>query len=398
MPSLMFVDDEASILSALRRSLYAHRDRWDMRFVSSAGEAIEMMERDPVDVVIADFRMPGMDGGQLLTVIRERWPDTARLMLSGHTEEEDLLHMVTVAQRFLDKPCERNVLVGAIESALRTRTRLDGATIRAEIGALSVLPSAAATLDQLQVVLDRSDATEDEVAAVVQRDIGLTVKVVQLANSALFGGSGEVSSVNQALVRLGVQTVRSVALMHGLAEPVRTAGVIDLGWLDRLNAHAALAAQHAVRLVAPEQASAAICAAILAESGQLVFATCRPVEFEQMLRHQQGHAAAEAEQDVFGLAHATAGSHLLELWGFPDSIVNAVAVHDQLPDAVGDCAVSIPEAVQLARVRAATTICDICPPNDTDARGSTDRLDSRAKFAPSTTLNGGALTHPVRVL
>jgi HD-like signal output (HDOD) protein/CheY-like chemotaxis protein len=391
----MFVDDEVSILSALRRSLYTHRGRWDMRFVGSAAEAISMMERDPVDVVIADFRMPGMDGGQLLTVIRERWPDTARLMLSGHTEEEDLLHMVTVAQRFLDKPCERNVLVDAIESALRSRTRLDGATIRAEIGALSVLPSAAATLDQLQVVLDRSDTTEDEVAAVVQRDIGLTVKVVQLANSALFGGSGEVSSINQALVRLGVQTVRSVALMHGLAEPVRTAGMIDLGWLDRLNAYASLTAQHAVRLVAPEQASTAICAAILAECGQLVFATCRPSEFEQMLR-QDPSGAGKGERERFGLEHSTAGSYLLELWGFPVSIVSAVGTHDQLPAGGSDGGLSIPEAVQRARLQAAATIRDVCAPRDAGAP-ETLGVDARDRTQPTTDAHGAA-TRQVGVL
>jgi HD-like signal output (HDOD) protein/CheY-like chemotaxis protein len=360
--NVIFVDDEASILSALRRSLYAYRDRWDMRFVGSAQEAVESMQERPADVVVADFRMPGMDGGQLLKVVRERWPDTARLMLSGHTEEDDLLQMITVAQRFLDKPCDRNVLVDAIESALRTRATLEGTDLRAEIGALSMLPSAAETLDQLQLVLDRRDATVNDVAAIVQSDIGLTVKVVQLANSALFGGSGGYSTVQGALERLGVQTIRSVALMHGLAEPVRTSGRLRTDWLSRLNASAVLTAQLAVRLVKDEEADAAICAALLGESGQLVFAACRPEEFEQMLDTPALTDPHQRERVHFGMSHARAGAYLLDLWGFPSPVVGAVATHDQPPQSDQWPFVSIPDAIRIARLRAAERHRSICLP------------------------------------
>jgi len=369
---VIFVDDEASILSALRRSLYAYRDRWDMRFVGSAQEAIESMQERPADVVVADFRMPGMDGGQLLTVVRERWPDTARLMLSGHTEEDDLLQMITVAQRFLDKPCDRDVLVDAIESALRTRATLEGTDLRAEIGALSMLPSAAETLDHLHQLLDRRDATVSEVAAIVQSDIGLTVKVVQLANSALFGGSGGFSTVQGALERLGVQTIRSVALMHGLAEPVRTSGRLHTDWLSRLNASAVLTAKLAVSLVPDEEADAAICAALLGESGQLVFAACRPEEFEQMLNEPALTDPHERERVHFGMSHARAGAYLLDLWGFPSPVVGAVATHDQPPERDQPPLLSIPDAIRIARLRAAERHCSICLPTDSTTKIASD--------------------------
>lgn len=371
MHNVIFVDDEASILSALRRSLYAYRDRWDMRFVGGAQDAIESMQERPADVVVADFRMPGMDGGQLLKVVRERWPDTARLMLSGHTEEDDLLQMITVAQRFLDKPCDRAILVDAIESALRTRATLEGTDLRAEIGALSMLPSAAETLDELQLVLDRRDATVSDVAAVVQSDIGLTVKVVQLANSALFGGSGAFSTVQGALERLGVQTIRSVALMHGLAEPVRASGRLRTDWLSRLNASAVLTAQLAVQLVRDEEAEAAICAALLGESGQLVFAACRPEEFEQMLSEPAHTDPHRRERARFGISHARAGAYLLDLWGFPSLVVSAVATHDQQPQRDHSPFVSIPDAIRIARLRAAERNRSICLLQDSTTHSPT---------------------------
>ena len=137
MLRIMFVDDEQRVLDGIRRNLLSHRPIWDMQFVANAPAALSAMEVQPVDVVVADFRMPGMDGGHLLNAVRDRWPDTGRLMLSGHTDEDDLIKVVSVAHRFLDKPCDRDVLVTAIEQALWLRAALEATPIRAEIGRAS---------------------------------------------------------------------------------------------------------------------------------------------------------------------------------------------------------------------------------------------------------------------
>jgi DNA-binding NarL/FixJ family response regulator len=118
MYRLMFVDDEPSVLAGLRRSLNAQARVWDMQFVTGSSDALAQLETAPVDAVIADFRMPGMNGGQLLKPVRERWPGTIRLMLSGHTDEQDLIEAVTIAHQFLDKPCDRSTLIAAIERSL----------------------------------------------------------------------------------------------------------------------------------------------------------------------------------------------------------------------------------------------------------------------------------------
>ena len=102
MYRVMFVDDEMGVLDGLRRGLRGQAPVWDMQFVDSPTLALALLGDSPVDAVVADFKMPGMNGGQLLRAVRERWPDTSRLMLSGHTDEDDLLGVVTVAHRFLD--------------------------------------------------------------------------------------------------------------------------------------------------------------------------------------------------------------------------------------------------------------------------------------------------------
>jgi DNA-binding NtrC family response regulator len=115
---ILFVDDEPAILDALRRSFRIHRSRWQMEFAISAARALEVLAADSVDVVVTDFRMPEMDGGQLLSVVRERYPHTARLILSGYSGLQDRLLSDGLADEYLDKPCTPSDLEGVIERAL----------------------------------------------------------------------------------------------------------------------------------------------------------------------------------------------------------------------------------------------------------------------------------------
>src|SRR5207249_4909272 len=110
--------------------------------------ALELMLTDPVDVVVSDFRMPGMSGGKLLTEVRRHYPDTARLILSGHTEEKDLTTVVSLAHQFLTKPCPPDELVLVVERALRLRRDLDGEGVRANISGIGMLPSPPSTLHE----------------------------------------------------------------------------------------------------------------------------------------------------------------------------------------------------------------------------------------------------------
>jgi len=115
---ILFVDDKSNILEGLRRLL-------GKEFVISTvtgGEAglLLLTESGPFAVVMSDMRMPGMNGVQFLTAVRERWPETVRLMLTGNAEIQTAIDAVNegCVFRFLTKPCPENVLKGAIRAAL----------------------------------------------------------------------------------------------------------------------------------------------------------------------------------------------------------------------------------------------------------------------------------------
>jgi CheY-like chemotaxis protein len=76
---IIFVDDEQELLDSLRARLYKHRHDWNMKFVVSGEEAIAAFGQQPIDLIVSDVRMPGMDGGQLLSVVSAGRPQCASL-------------------------------------------------------------------------------------------------------------------------------------------------------------------------------------------------------------------------------------------------------------------------------------------------------------------------------
>lgn len=84
-PVVLLVDDDPRVLSALRRGL--RREALTIETAANGREALAMLEREPVALVVSDHKMPGMTGIELLETVRRRWPRTRRILLSGWTGE-----------------------------------------------------------------------------------------------------------------------------------------------------------------------------------------------------------------------------------------------------------------------------------------------------------------------
>lgn len=132
--SVLCVDDEPNILSALKRVLRAE----DCRVLQAGGgqEALEILERESVDVVLSDMRMPGMDGAALLAQVRARWPETARILLTGYADMNATIAAINDGQiyRYIHKPWDDNELRLTVRQAAerqllqRDRARLQAIT------------------------------------------------------------------------------------------------------------------------------------------------------------------------------------------------------------------------------------------------------------------------------
>lgn len=120
-PSILLVDDEASILSSLRRLL--RPSGYTIHLAESGKAGLEVLEREHVDVVISDMRMPEMDGAQFLEHVRNRWPGIIRLLLTGYADIGSTIDAINRGQiyRYISKPWDDNDLMLILRDALERR-------------------------------------------------------------------------------------------------------------------------------------------------------------------------------------------------------------------------------------------------------------------------------------
>lgn len=102
--TVLFVDDEINILNSLRRGLID--EDYVCLFASSGIEALDIISKNSVSVIVTDMRMPGMDGLTLLKEVKEKYPKTVRIVLSGYTQLQQILVTINQADifKFITKP------------------------------------------------------------------------------------------------------------------------------------------------------------------------------------------------------------------------------------------------------------------------------------------------------
>lgn len=330
MKRIMFVDDEPNILAGLRQLLRKQRKNWKMTFVEGGEEAIKVLAGEEFDVIVSDMRMPRVDGAQLLTHVKEKYPRMVRIVLSGYSEQEAALRVVPIAHQFLSKPCDADTLRGVISRACSLQALLSDERVQAIVGDMATLPTVPETYKLLTERLSDPNATLKELAEIVEHDVGLATKVLQLVNSAFFGLPRQTSSISKAVSLLGVNMLKHLVL--GIETFSAFEGVDHPGFsLSQQHEHGLLVGSLAKRILADDarQAEDAMLAGMLHDVGQLILAMHLPTRLGEALEcaEQRQQPLFAAEHELFGVSHAEVGAYLLGLWGLPHPVVEAVASH-----------------------------------------------------------------------
>ncbi len=121
--TILCVDDEPAILAALRRVFRPHGYR--VLTAASGEQALEILEREAVSVVISDMSMPGMDGPTLLELVRARRPEVVRLLLTGRSGGDADTTAIGRGEiyRCIAKPWDESVLLVTVRHALARHSR-----------------------------------------------------------------------------------------------------------------------------------------------------------------------------------------------------------------------------------------------------------------------------------
>jgi len=340
MKRILFVDDEPLLLEVIEARLCERIGNWEMDFAGGGDRALKLMFQKPYDVIVADMRMPEMDGIELLTLVMQRHPNTTRIMMSGQSDRDQTLRLVGTAHQYISKPCNLDDLECAIDQALDQREILTNESLKKLVSQMQSLPSIPGLYLELVEELQKEDPALDQIGAIISRDLGMCSKMLQLVNSAFFGLPRKIANTEEAVGYLGIDTVKALVLYLHIFSLYERVKIQNFSY-ERLWSHcwsvgvtARKIAQH--EGFSREETDNVFIAGLLHDVGKLVLVTGVPSSYQIAIdRAVNDHLLMhEAEKSVFGTSHAEVGGYLLGLWGLPSQIIEGVGWHHN-PTACG---------------------------------------------------------------
>ncbi len=320
-PRVLFVDDDISVLSALRRGLRPYCRDWQLKFCQSPVEALTVLSEFEPWVVVSDKRMPEMDGADLLRKVCEVSPEVIRVLLSGYVSEEVIFEVADVAHLLIPKPFEMEALAMLLRRAICLRSIPLTLSLRRQLGAIESIPVLPAVYQQLVAHLNNENVDVDEIGRIISQDPAIMVKIFQLANSPFLGFSGPVSDIHSAVMRLGFEIIKHLVLCHGVFRQCMAINKAERNRLLQRSMQVALLSRQlsmACGCAGPE-VEKSFTLGLLHNVGALL--TCTG-----MIQPDSDNSDQQPqEEDV-------AGGYLLALWEFGDDFVNAL-IYQSIPSA-----------------------------------------------------------------
>ncbi|RTL54465.1 MAG: response regulator [Rhodocyclaceae bacterium] len=227
--TVLCVDDEANILAALKRLFRPAGYRLLTAGSGAEGLALLEQEQGQVDLVISDMRMPEMDGARFLAQVRQRWPDTARILLTGYADMESTVAAINEGRisRYISKPWNDSELLLTVREVLERRMlekekqRLENLTrqqndelIALNAGLEATVAKRTAELQQAHDRIKRSFFTSVQVFA----------NLIELRGGAMAGHAGRVADLSRKVAgQMGLnekecQDIFLAALLHDIGK------------------------------------------------------------------------------------------------------------------------------------------------------------------------------------
>lgn len=330
---ILFVGEAQPLRQEFQDHVADPDSNWTIDFALTGPDALALVEQFRFDAAVVDVELPGMNGVELLDQIMQRQPKAIRMILSDVADAQSTVKCVGRAHHHLFKPCDAATVINALNQALRLEASLPTDAVRALIAQMRWVPSPPAVYSKILSEMQSPNVSVEKIGTLIAQDPAITAKVLQLANSAVFGLQLQVTQPVEAVTYVGLETTRALVL---LAHTFSSFGQLHrVGFSgESLWQHSILTGQFARRIAELERggselAEQAFAAGLLHDIGKLLFAANLPGPFGQAwaLARAQHSSLWEAETRLLGAAHPEVGACVLGIWGLPLPIIEAVALH-----------------------------------------------------------------------
>lgn len=231
---ILFVDDEVNILKTLKRLMSF--ESYQCAFATSGQRGIEILTKQPCDIIISDMRMPGMMGDAFMIKAKEICPHSIRIIMSGYSDFNSMVHALNEGgvHQFLKKPWDDDILLEKIKEAVsfitvrKERDHLaivtqQQATMLAEANK-TLEAKVAARTQELQQTADMLDLSFQEIKSSYGIFIDVIAQVLQLRTVAPKDHLNDIADTSLALAKhleldeLEQETIFRAAMLHELGK------------------------------------------------------------------------------------------------------------------------------------------------------------------------------------
>ncbi len=331
---ILFVAKDQALWNEFQAHTATVEGEWLAQCARTGQEALSLAHQFNFAVVVADVLLADMNGLELLDQFMQRQPSAHRFVLSDVADTDNTVQCVGKPHHHLLKPFGVETLLNALEEAFAHEVWLPSQAVHGLIAQMRQVPSPPTTYFKVVEEIRSPRASLERIGELIAEDPAITAKVLQLANSAVFGLELQVNQPLEAIAYIGLETTKALVL---LAHTVSSFDKIKLpGFsVESLWRHSVNVGQMAQKIALMEKgglevAEQAFAAGLLHDIGKLLFCANLPGLFAKtlVLAREEKCSFWDAETQLFPNAgHAELGGCLLGIWGLPRPIVEAVALH-----------------------------------------------------------------------
>lgn len=375
MKRILIVDEEPRAIASFVQVLDSLPEGWSITFARSDVEALAQMDEKGCGICLSVVKSEHIDAASLLPQIKARHPSAMRFLLRDgpHTDKQSVPGIE--AHGSFSHHGSRSTLERTLARQCAIQDAVQSPEMDQLLDRIEALPSVPSLYLEFTHATNDPQSTVESLGSIIARDMALTAKVLQIANSPQFGAMQRIVSPGQAATILGLDLLRSLVLsvkaFDAFSESRLAPKAIQSVW-----EHSLMVAQFARAILECERCDRTLVeegflAGMLHESGELVLAASRPDRFAaaRVLAERDGSSITSLERRLFGISHDCLGANLLARWGMPTSVVEAVAFHHGPGQLTGNDftpLVAVHVADQLATIDLARATVESIPGLDRD--------------------------------
>ncbi len=330
----LIVADKKSIYKDIKKTLKSADINFDIYFENEYDKIIEILMKKEINVLIVDLMLKNQDSFALMKEIKYEYPSIVRIFFTDLSDKDFILQGMDVAHQVIKKDFRPNFFLKIVNSAVRNLSLLEKDGMQKIINKLDTIPIIPEVYMKLLNQFQIPNVPIKTIGDLIAKDISLTTKVLQIANSAMLAHKGEITTPNQAAIFLGLNTLRALILYVEVFFNNSYKQVDDFS-VKRLELHSREVAKNAIKIMEFEGREdlidAVYVSGLLHDFGQLVILNSFKDDYAPILDKSKDENIPlwKIEKESLDVDHAEVAAYLLGIWGLPDDIVEAVLYHHE---------------------------------------------------------------------